>query len=38
VLTAAAQVTADNAPGYVGCVLLVLGAFAFIGWVFGRRE
>ena len=28
-LTAAAQVTADNWPGYLGCVGVVL----FIGWV-----
>jgi hypothetical protein len=32
-LTAAAQVTADNAPGFVGCVLLVaVGFWAWREW------
>lgn len=36
-LTAAAQVTSDNWPGYVGCCLLVLAVGAGL-WKLIRRE
>jgi len=37
VLSAATQVTADNWPGYAGCVVLVLAVGAGL-WCLIRRE